>query len=278
MPDPPAGAEVRAADVSDPSASRAAFEGAATVYHCANPPYTEWPRLLPALAHGILEGAAAAGARLVYGDNLYAYGAVEGPIREDCPPAATGVKGRLRAEIARRWLEAHRAGRVRVAIARASDFVGPWADAGSHLGARVFRPLLAGKPAQFIGNPDLPHTFTYIRDVARAMVTLAGSERAFGEVWHVPSPATWTPRQWVALIAEEASLARPRVQGMPGWTVRGLGRFVPILREIAEMLYSFERPYVVDHSKFERAFGTPPTPHREIVRETLAWYRGRVVA
>jgi len=272
---PPAGAALHAADLTDAGAAAAACAGGATAYLCANVPYTDWPARWPALAAGTLEGASRAGARLVYGDNLYAYGPVDGPLREDLPYAATGAKGRVRAAIATRFLEAHRAGRVRVTIGRASDFYGPWATDSSLLGSRVIPAALAGKTAQVIGDVDQPHTFTFIRDYARGLVALGTRDEALGQAWHVPSAGTVTQRALLALVWQEAGTGAPRFSAAPGWMVRGLGLFVPLMRELGEMMYEWERPYVVDHSKFEKAFGAAPTPHRDAIRETVAWFRGR---
>ena len=278
LPEPPPGAQTRAADLTDPAQTQATCSGADTVYLCANVPYTDWPAKWPPLAAGILEGVARAGAKLVYGDNLYSYGPVPGPLHEDLPNAATGVKGRVRMGIATRFLEAHRAGRVRVAIGRASDFYGPWATDSSLLGSRVIPAALAGKPGQVIGDVDQPHTFTFIRDYARGLATLGAREEALGGVWHVPSAETTTQRALLAMVWHEAGGGAARFSAAPGWLVRALGLFSPIMRELAEMLYEWEQPYVVDHSKFERAFGAETTPHREAIRETVAWFRERAVA
>jgi nucleoside-diphosphate-sugar epimerase len=266
---------LHAADLTDPTAAAAACAGAGVAYLCANVPYTDWPEKWPPLAAGILEGAARAGVKLVYGDNLYSYGPVDGPLHEGLAPAATGRKGRVRARIAADLLAAHGAGRVRVAIGRASDFYGPWATESSLLGSRVIPAAFAGRPAQVLGALDTPHTFTFIRDYARGLATLGAHAEAFGQVWHVPSAPAPTQRELLALVWAEADVGAPRVKAAPSWLVRALALASPIMRELAEMLYEWERPYVVDHSKFERAFGAVTTPHREAVRETVAWFRGR---
>jgi nucleoside-diphosphate-sugar epimerase len=279
VPAAPAGVTTHAADLTDPAAAAAACAGATTAYVCANVPYTEWPRLWPPLAAGILEGASRAGARLVYGDNLYGYGHVAGPLREDAPVAATGRKGRIRAAIAASYLEAHRAGRVRVAIGRASDFYGPWAEGSSLLGSRVIPAALAGRAGSVIGDIDQPHTYTFIRDYARGLVTLGTREEALGQAWHVPSAPTVTTRELLRIVWRECGQAgEPRVRALRGWAVRLLGLASPIMRELAEMMYEWEHPWVVDHAAFERAFGASPTPHDQALRETVAWFRARAGA
>ena len=199
----PGGVEVVAADVTgDPAAARRACEGAAVVYNCTNAPYHRWPELLPGLFGGILDAAAAAGARLVVGDNLYMYGEVDGPITEDLPYRPTTKKGRIRAEVAEAMLEAHRAGRVEVAIGRASDFIGPFVTDGGMVGARAIVPAMRGKAAALIGNIDLPHTYTFIEDFGRALAILGDRAEAVGRAWITPNPETVTTRQLMTMVFE----------------------------------------------------------------------------
>ena len=173
--------------------------------------------------------------------------------------------------LAARLLDAHRAGRLRATIGRASDFYGPRVRL-STVGERVFGALLRDKPAELLGNPDLPHTVTYIYDFAEGLVTLGERDEALGEVWHVPSAETLSLRQFVGLVAAKAS--RPaRVQVAPSLIIRFLALFNPTLRAVAEQLYQSERPWVVDHAKFAAAFGAHPTPHPEAIARTLDWYR-----
>ena len=267
----PPDAEVVAADAADAESASRAARGARVVYHAVGADYGRWRQVLPPIMDGILGAAAATGARLVYGDNLYAYGRVAGPLTENLPAAASGPNGRLRAELAAAVLAAHRAGRVPAAIGRAADFYGPHVRL-STVGERVFAALLAGQPAQVIGNPDTPHTYTYIDDFARALVTLGERAEALGQVWHVPSAAPLTTRQFVELVAQEAGQAA-RLRVAPSWAIRLLGLVHPTLRAVAEQLYQSERSFIVDHTKFARAFGAEPTPHPEAIRQTLAWYR-----
>ena len=272
----PAGVEVVAADMTELAAARRACAAASVVYNCINAPYTDWPAQLPALWNGVLEGAAAAGARLVCGDNLYMYGpagAAAGALRETLPNAATGRKGATRARIATAVLDAHRAGRVRATIGRASDFYGPWVRTAA-FGERVFAAALAGKPVSVLGNPDTLHTYTYIDDFARALVTLGAEERALGDVWHVPSAPTVTTRELVAMVGE--ALGRKlTLRAAPAWLVGALGLVSPIMRELKETAYQFASPFVVDHTKFERAFGAEVTPHRAAITRTLEWFKNR---
>ena len=269
--DLPEGVEVVGADVAVAADAKRACAGAAVVYHCANPPYARWSELHPPLMDAVIEGSAAAGSRLVFGDNLYAYGPVDGPLTEDLPYLATGPNGRTRARIAETLMRAHESGRVRATIGRGSDFFGPHAHL-STVGDRVFARALEGKPAQVLGNPEVPHTATYIEDFARALVTLAEQDEALGEVWHVPNAETVTARRFVQMVFEAAGHP-PRLRPAPRWGIAMAALFNPTLRAVKEQLYQSEGPWVVDSSKFERAFGWRATPLPEAIRATVAWFR-----
>jgi len=263
--------EVGGANAADPAQAREVCEGAAVVYHCVGLPYPRWPEF-PAIAAGIVEGAAAAGAKLVYGDNLYMYGAVDGAMTEERPYAATTKKGRIRAAIARSLLDAHQAGKVRVAIGRGSDFFGPFATDAAMMGSRVFGRALAGKSAQVVGDPDRLHSFTFIDDFGKALVTLGEREEALGRAWHVPSPPAMTTRQFVEAVYR--TLGKPvKMSRAPRLAIALAGLLDANARELKEMLYQFERDFVMDSSRFEKAFGVQATPLDEAIRATLDWYR-----
>jgi nucleoside-diphosphate-sugar epimerase len=270
------GAEPIAADALQPDAAAAAAAGAAVVYHSVNPGYTKWPQLLPPVSRSILHAAQAADAKLVYADNLYAYGPVDGPLREDLPAAATGRKGRTRVEVAAEMLEAHGDGRVRVAIARASDYYGPHG-ANSNAGEPVFGRAVAGKRPAWNGRLDQPHTLHFLPDLARALVILAERREADGEIWHLPAAPPLTAQQFFDLIFEAAGRPTPaRAQTLAPPMLAVAGVFSPLMRELRETTYQFRAPFVIDASKFERTFGPfDATPHREAIDHTLQWFRSR---
>lgn len=273
MKDAPAGIEVVAGNVYDASNVRQLAQGAAVVYQCAQPEYTEWPDKFPPLIHAVLEGLAGTNVTLVFGDNLYVYGDTDGqPIHEGLPWSAQTRKGRARAQVAEAVLAAHRAGKVRATIGRASDFFGPYV-LDSLFGDRAFYPALQGKTAQMTGNLDAPHTATYIGDFGKALVILGEREEALGQAWHVPNDQpTLTQRQFIDLVFQE--LGQPlKISSMGKTMLSVAGLFVPVAREVVEMMYEFEKPFVVDSTKFERAFGMKATPIREAVKKTVAWYK-----
>jgi nucleoside-diphosphate-sugar epimerase len=270
----PEGVEVVGGDAADLTFTREASEGASVVYFALNPPYDKWPELFPGLQAGVLEGAASAGAKLIAVENLYMYGATDGrPLTEDLPYAPNTRKGTVRAGMSNDLMEAHTGGRVQVAIGRASDFFGPRV-LTSAAGEQVFGRALQGKSAQVAGDPDQPHTYTYVPDIGRGLVILGEREEALGQVWHLPSPETLTTRRFVEMIFEEVGKP-PRVQAAPKILLRAMGLFNPGIRETIEMLYEFEEPFVVDHSKFEQAFVEHATPLKEAIGETVRWYRSK---
>jgi nucleoside-diphosphate-sugar epimerase len=271
----PGGADWRAADASDPEAAADAAKGASVIYQCLNAPYTQWPERFPPLQRGVLAAAERTGALLVSLENLYGYGPTGGrPMTEDLPLAATTVKGRTRAAMTAELLAAADAGRVRVAIGRASDFFGAGVTQGSTLGERVFGNALAGRRADFIGHPDLLHTYSYVPDIAAGLATLGTDARAAGQVWHLPGPPTVTTRALLDLVADQVG-HRVGVRSVPKLAVRAMGLASPLMRGLAEMSYQFDEPFVLDTSKYESVFGTAGTPLADAVAATLAWYRTR---
>ena len=275
--DVPNGVEQLAADGGTDEGARRACEGAAVVYHCAQPGYTKWPELFPPLTRAILDGAAAAGAKLVFADNMYAYGPPDGPMTEQTPQRAQGKKGRVRIEMADAVLGAHAEGRLRCTIGRSADYYGPRGTT-STVGDNIMKPTLRGKRARWLGSLDQLHTLNYLEDMARALVTLGERDEADGEVWHLPAAEPLTGRQFLELLFE-AARKPPKIGVASRPMIRIVGLFNPLVRELNETLYQFERPFVSDASKFEGVFGPfEPTPHPEAVRRTVDWFQRHYAA
>jgi nucleoside-diphosphate-sugar epimerase len=270
----PSGVEVVGGDASDPGFSRQAATGAGVLYQCLNPPYHRWVELFPALQAGVLAAAESTEAKLVVMENVYMYGLPQGrPLTEDRPYDAHTKKGRLRARMTNELLDAHRRG-VRITIGRASDYFGPRGGAQSILGDRVIPPALAGKPAQLLGNPDLPHTYTYIPDIGEALVLLGERDEALGQPWHLPNPETLTTRQLVDLIYQQAGHPL-KLRVAPKLLLRLMGLFDPTVRELVEMAYEFEEPFIVDSTKFQTKLGMTATPIQHAIAQTVEWYQRR---
>jgi nucleoside-diphosphate-sugar epimerase len=168
-------------------------------------------------------------------------------------------------------MDAHERGDIEAVIGRASDFYGPGSFALS--GDLMIKPALDGKPAKALGDIDQPHTWTYTEDYARGLIILGESDSAAGDVWHVPNPPTITTRELIEMFYAAADQGRPKIRAIGRMTVSFLGFFMPLMRELKEMMYEWEKPYVVDHSKFESAFGNPSTSHEEAVAQTIKWFK-----
>lgn len=273
-----AGAEVVKGDLLQPEVVRDLSHGAAVVYHAANVAYQDQVAVMPRMQESILEGAAASGAKLVVMDTLYMYGQTHGQVMtEDTPFAATTRKGRMRAHLAQRYLQAHREGMAQVTLARSADFYGPRVR-NSALGDRVFPQALAGKRVQLMGNVDLPHSYSYIGDVARSLAVLGQSEAAYGRAWHVPvTPPALSQRAIAQMIGEV--LGKPvRMLAFPKLAIRAFGLFDPFMREFVEMFYQYQEPQIVDASAIAHTFGLTATPVADALRSTIRWYQTQAAA
>jgi nucleoside-diphosphate-sugar epimerase len=266
------GVEVVAADTSNLAQLTQAFKNSAVVYMCAMPAYHRWVEEFDEMMHNILQACAANGSALVFADNLYMYQeSPNSPLTEDTPLKPTTRKGVVRARIAELVLQAHRDGKVKTAIARASDFFGPKVE-NAMLGSRFFPQLIAGKTVQWFGNPDMPHTFTYVPDFGNALVELGVDGKGWGEAWHVPQCITCSGREVAEAVAKLVNKPA-RLTRMGTWMLHMIGIFMPAAKEMIEMLPHFETPYVVDDSKWRSRMQTKATPWSEALPVTLASFQ-----
>lgn len=262
-----------AADASSSTRMAEIAAGAVAVYNCANPAYHRWLTDWPPIAQALLTAAERANAVLVTVSNLYGYGPVSGAMTENLPPAAQGPKGRTRAQMWRDALAAHDAGRVRATEVRGSDYVGPGAQ--SHLGERVVPRLLAGRGVMVMKSADTSHTWTATEDVARLLLTVALDERAWGRPWHVPSNPPRTQREAVGDLCRVAGLPPVKVKEYPSLLIRGMGLFNPTMRELPEVAYQFEEPFVLDSTAAQQTFGLTPTPWDDVLAGVIGSYLDR---
>jgi nucleoside-diphosphate-sugar epimerase len=264
--------EVVAGDASDPAFTTAVAAGARVVYQTLNPPYHRWTELFPALQAGVLAAARAHGTRLVSMENVYMYGRPDGrPLTEDRPHAAHTVKGRLRSAMSRGLLAVHAAGDVEVAIGRASDYFGPRGGSQSNLGDRVVPAALAGRTAIVLGDPDQPHTYTFIPDIGEGLAVLGEHPDAPGRPWHLPNdPATRTTRELVDVVHRLAGRDRTRLRAVHPVLLRAAAVADPTLREMLEMRYQFDEPFVVDSTPMAELLGVHATPVEEALSRTVA--------
>lgn len=269
----PRGVEAVTADLYDEASAARAVAGASVVHHAAQPPYTAWTGNFERMNDAIARATGAAGARLVFADNLYLYGPTGRPMTEATPVAATDRKGRLRAALAADLLARHERGEVEVAIGRSSDYFGAHGR-NTGMGDRVFAAALGGRPASWLGRLDMPHSLSYLPDLARAIIELGDRDEAAGRAWHLPVTDPLTGREHLeAVFAALGAPARIRVDS--SLAVRVAGVFVPTIREVGGVLYQWDRPWISDWSAFEAAFGPfERTPLAEAYATTLDWWRG----
>jgi nucleoside-diphosphate-sugar epimerase len=267
----PEGVENVRGDVLEGDFAVRASEGATHIYFALNPEYTQWLTYFQPMQDAVLNAAIAHNAKLIVMENVYMYGDTQGkPMTETTPHNAHTRKGALRARMTQQLLEAHKAGKVRVTMGRASDFYGAGVRE-SAMGERALAPIIEGKPAEYMGNPDTRHSQTYMPDVGRALVTLALDDRADGRAWHIPNASAITQRAFLEKAFSQVGHA-PKLKALPAWMLTFLSPFVPILRELKEMQYEFTQDFIVDSSDFEQTFGWSATPYDEGIAQTMAWY------
>ena len=269
----PSGCELTLGDATDRTFCVNAARGARTIYHCMNPPYSAraWAELLPRYMDNLIAAAAQGGARLVVLDNLYMLGRPGGrPLNEDTPMNPSSRKGEIRARVAGALFEAHRRGDVIATEGRASDFYGP-GGTQTGLGDYFWPRALSGKTAYSPFPLDAVHTYHYIPDVAAGLATLGGADdSAYGHPWMLPCTPAGTLRELVGRLAGKLD-GVIQVRQLPRWLLKTGGVLVPLLRELDEMLYQWDEPFVVDDSRFRERFHVTPTSLDEAAERTVGW-------
>lgn len=266
--DLPPGIGYTQADAMDEASVLRAAQGAAQIVIALGFPYEAklWRAAWPQAMANFLTAAAREKARVVFVDNLYMYGPQRAPLVETMPLTDHGAKPALRAALTRQWQAA--TGKVLFAALRASDFYGP-GTINAHLGEFAFAALARGKVPMLLDPPDIPHDFAYVPDFARGVVALLDApDDAFGQAWHLPNAPTQTPR---ALLQQAADImgVRLRLRALQFFAVDTLGLFVPAVRELKEMRFQWDRPYLVDATRYANRFSFTPTPFADGLAATL---------
>jgi nucleoside-diphosphate-sugar epimerase len=257
-----------ALDATDAERLTAVASGAVAIYNCVNPPaYDKWPTMWPPIFAALLTAASRTGAVLVTAGNLYPYGPVDGPMVEGMPDVAPGTKARVRATMWADALAVHGGGRVRAAEVRGSDYMGAGVGEGGHI-PRLVPRALAGRPVRVLGSPDEPHSWTDVRDMARALVAVAARQDAWGRVWHAPTNPARSQREALADVCRAAGRNAVEVRGYPRVAMALSGLLSPLIRELKETVYQFDRPYLLESSAITRELGLEPTPWDEVCRRT----------
>jgi nucleoside-diphosphate-sugar epimerase len=263
--------ELFPADLSDPAKVDEAVAGSDVVYLVLGFEYklTVWQKKWPVLMRAVIDACIKHNARLVFFDNVYMYdkAAISHMTEESAinPPAK---KGLVRQQIASMLLDEVKSGKLTALIARSADFYGPRNDK-SFVKAIVYDNFKKGKSANWFIDANKKHSFTYTPDAAKATALLGNTLDAFNQVWHLPTDInTLTGKEFIGLFANEMK-AKNKYTVMPSIMIKILGLFIPILREMYEMLYQYDRDYFFDSSKFEKRFNFTTTTYQEGVKFTV---------
>lgn len=259
------------ADLSIPENVDKAVAGSDVVYLVVGLDYkTEiWQEKWPKLMRAVIDACIKHKARLVFFDNVYMYDIKAIPhMTEASPVNPPSKKGEVRRQIAQMLMDEVKAGRLMALIARSADFYGP-KNEKSFINEMVIKSLRKGKSADWLLDTDKKHSFTFTPDAARATAILGNTDDAYNQVWHLPTDSnTLTGREFAGLFAKELN-AKPRVRPIPMWLLKILGIFIPIMKEIQEMSYQYNRDYFFDSSKFDKRFNFKTTTYSEGVKECL---------
>jgi nucleoside-diphosphate-sugar epimerase len=265
---------VLAADVTDKNDLEAIAQRAEMMFSCTDVPYPLWDKFYPATATALAFGLSKSSAKLVFSDNMYSYGNVSGAeMHEGMPHSARTKKGQIRASVIQTLLQSGQSFSDRVAFVKASDFIGPRIYKGV-FGTDFLEKLATDKRITLFGKANLPHTFTYIRDFAKAMVNVGTSTDTFGEIWHAPNAPALNLLKWTHLFETEFN-QKAKVWVLPKSVVWAAGLFNPLIREFYELSYQFEHPYLVNHDKYVARFGDHSTNPLTIARETAHWFKAK---
>lgn len=268
------GIAIQPADLMDREAARSATAGAKVIVMALGLPYPRWKHDWKPLFENCLDAVRHHQCRFVMVDNLYMYGPTNEPLRENMPLTTYGQKPALRAWMTEAWQSMHARGEIEGVAVRASDFYGPGVT-NSALGEIVFGNLLRGKAATVLGVKNQLHSFAYVPDFVAALATLIDAESAFyGGAWHCPHAPAVTLEDAVQQIASLVG-TEPKIQIASRFLVSALGLVNPLMREFKEMLYQWEKPFIVDDQRYRDTFGGTATPLADGFAATVEWYRQR---
>jgi nucleoside-diphosphate-sugar epimerase len=268
------GATVVAADITDERQALEAIKGSAVVYCCIGLKYqfSIWRQSWPVIMNNLIAACRQTNARLLFFDNVYMYGLVDGVMTEETPYDPCSRKGDLRARIATQLMSEVRKGNITASIARSADFYGPGADKTSVFNLLVFQRLCKGQKAQWLVDTDTRHSFTYTEDAVRALYILGNDESSWNQAWHLPtSSSPLTGREYIEAAASALGKS-PSAMVLPKWMIRMGGLFDRTTAELYEMLYQYEYDYVFDSSKFEKTYGFQPVSYADGIKGTANAY------
>jgi nucleoside-diphosphate-sugar epimerase len=267
----PKNVQVTAADVTSKKAMKAIAGKSELIFSCTDMPYDKWVDFYPATANALAYALSESNVKLVFADNLYSYGNVSGnEMNEQMLHTAKTKKGKIRAGVINTLLYSGDDFNSRVAFVKAADFIGPHIHKGI-FGKDFLDNVYNGKTVRLFGNINLPHTFTYIKDFAAAMINVGTASDTFGQIWHVPNAPALSLDKWVHLF-EVITNKKIKKSVTPKFVIRIAGLFNSFIKELYEIAYQFEYPYLVSHDKYVNRFGNHSTYPSDIVNETVDWF------
>jgi nucleoside-diphosphate-sugar epimerase len=268
--------ELFPADLSDPAMVEKAIAGSEVVYLLVGFEYSfkVWQEKWPKLMQSVIDACIQHNAKLVFFDNVYCYdSSAIAHMTEDSPVNPPSKKGMVRRQIADMLLAAVKSGKLTALIARSADFYGPNNDK-SFLIEVVYKNIIKGKRPNWFMKADKKHSFTYTPDAAKATAILGNTPDAYGQVWHLPTDKnTLTGKEMISLFTKEMNVP-DKIFILPMWLLKLLGLFMPLMKEMPEMMYQYDRDYVFDSSKFNERFNFTPTTYQQGVKETIVQTRG----
>ena len=266
--------EICTADITDFKQTDAAVAGSEIVYLTAGLKYNYevWNKEWPMLIYNVIEACKKHGSKLVFLDNVYMLGLVDGYMTEETPINPCSRKGEIRALVNRKILDEVKAGDLNAIIARSADFYGPGAfNSAMHI--MVCDKFRNGKKAQCVCSDSLRHSYTYTPDAARGMAILGNTPTAYNQIWNLPTNKNaLTEKEYIELAAKAFGI-EPKYMILKKWMVKLASYFDPMIAEIYEMLYQNEYEYLFDSTKFEREFKYSPVSYQEGIAETVKSYK-----
>jgi nucleoside-diphosphate-sugar epimerase len=267
--DLPPGTRLLGIDVTKPENLIEIFQQSEVVFSCTDVPYQFWRVFYPLLSNAMVEGLKHSEAKLVFADNMYAYGNLRGKLmHEELNHSAQTEKGKIRAALLERFKQ--QGVNRRVAIVKSSDFIGPRIEKGV-FGIDFLKSIYQNKTINLPGKVTLPHHFTFIEDFAKALVCVAFEPTAYDQVWHTPNAMAISQQEWINLFIKYTDL-NIRYRSIPKFVINVIGMFNPFIKELKELSYQFEYPYLINAQKFISVFGDHSTSPDEIVKKTVQWY------
>ena len=263
--------QVIVADLLDLDKTIAAVSGSSVVYLLVGLPYKTavWREQWPVVMYNAIEACKRAQAKLIFFDNVYMYGKVNGAMIEETPFNPCSKKGEIRAQIVTTLLQEMKAGNLNALIARSADFYGPNVKT-SVFNILVFDNFAQKKSAAWLLNDAVPHSFTFTPDAAKSLLLLANSATAWNQTWHVPTAAQPpTGKEFIQMVAKEFGV-KANYKVLNRLMIKFAGLFIADIRESYEMLYQNDTAYVFDSSKFSKAFNMQATTYASGIQLTAA--------